>query len=394
MKILFIHEVNYEKKVIFEIQEFPELLASRGHKVDFLQFPEDVGFKNSHLKTKFEKISGRVYKNAEINLISPPSFGGNFVDRLITTVLVIPTLWKLLSKNNYDVIVLYSVPTSGWQASIIARLKGIPIVFRALDVSHELRSSLSKRLVKWAERIVYKNVSAISANNLALGNYCASHNTEHIPVHIIAPPLDFEHFAQTGEFYLQRSQFNLVASDFVLVFMGTLYEFSGLDIVINQIAEHFDKNFKLLIVGGGKDEKKLKKQVIELDLENRVIFTGVIPYQNLPQVLRLADVAINSFVPSLVTNLAFPHKVLQYLASGLITVSTKLDGLYSSVGNKAGVIWVEKTDQILDKALEVRNFSQSVIETKVRQGRDFVFTELNKEKVVVDFEKMLESLIK
>lgn len=393
MKILFIHEVNYEKKVIFEIHEFPELLAIRGHKVDFLQFPEHLGFKNSHLKTEFKKISGRVYKNAEINLISPPSFGGNFIDRLISTVLVIPTLWKLLSKNNYDVIVLYSVPTSGWQASIIARLKGIPIVFRALDVSHELRSSLSKRLVKWAERIVYKNVTAISANNLALGNYCVSHNTGHIPIHIIAPPLDLEHFTQAGEIDLTRSQFNLSPSDFVLVFMGTLYEFSGLDIVINQIAEHSDKNFKLLIVGGGKEEVKLKKLVFELDLVNRVIFTGVIPYQNLPQVLSLANVAINSFVPSLVTNLAFPHKVLQYLASGLITVSTKLDGLYSSLGNKAGVIWANKTDQVLDRALETKSLSQNEIETKVRQGKNFVFSELNKEKVVLDFEKMLESLI-
>lgn len=394
MKILFIHEVNYEKKVIFEIQEFPELLALRGHKVDFLQFPENVGLKNGHVKTKIKTISGRVYTNAKINLISPPTFGGNFVDRLVATVVVIPTLWKLISKNNYDVVVLYSVPTSGWQASIIAKHKRVPIVFRALDVSHELRSLLSKRLVKWAERIVYKNVSAISANNLALGNYCVSHNTEHIPVHIIAPPLDFEHFAKDGEINLQRSKFNLSPSDFVMVFMGTLYEFSGLDILIKQIAGHVDKKFKLLIVGGGKDEQQLKKLVTELDLENRVIFTGVIPYQNLPQVLRLADVAINSFVPSLVTNLAFPHKVLQYLASGLITVSTKLDGLYSSLGDSAGVIWVDKTDQVLDKALVIKSFSRNEIEAKVRQGKDFVFTELNKEKVALDFEKMLESLIK
>ena len=392
MKILFIHEVNYEKKVIFEIQEFPELLALRGHKVDFLQFPEHVGFRNSHFKTKFNKIPGRVYKKAEINLITPPTFGGSFIDRLLATLLIIPVLWKLISKHNYDAIVLYSVPTSGWQTSIIAKLKGVPVVFRALDVSHELRSELSKRLVHWAERIVYKNAKAISANNLALGNYCISHNTEHIPVYVIAPPLDYEHFYQPSVVNFQRSQFSLNQKDFVLVFMGTLYEFSGLDILIKQIASHPDKSFKLLIVGGGKDEEYLKKLVTELKVKNRVIFTGVIPYQDLPQVLRLANVAINSFVPSLVTNLAFPHKVLQYLATGIITVSTKLDGLYSSLGEKAGVMWVDTTDQVIDAALRVRDFTQIEIDTKVKLGKSFVSTELDKEKVVRDFEKMLESL--
>lgn len=392
MKILFIHEVNYEKKVIFEIQEFPELLALRGHKVDFLHFPEHVGLRNAHLKTKFNKISGRVYTKAKINLITPPTFGGSFIDRLMSTLLIIPVLWKLISKNNYDVIVLYSVPTSGWQTSIIAKLKGVPVVFRALDVSHELRSELSKRLVHWAERIVYKNAKAISANNLALGNYCVSHNTEHIPVHVIAPPLDFEHFYQPSGTNFRRSQFNLGQNDFVLAFMGTLYEFSGLEILINQMANNPDQSLKLLIVGGGKDEEKLKKLVTDLRMTDRVIFAGVIPYQDLPQVLRLADVAINSFVPSLVTNLAFPHKVLQYLATGLITVSTKLDGLYSSLGEKAGVLWVDTSDQIINKALQVRDLNKNEIETRVKLGKSFVFAELNKEKVVQDFEKMLESL--
>ena len=194
MKLLFIHEVNYEKKVIFEIQEFPELLSLRGHEIDFLHFPEHVGFKNASLRTKIRRIKGRVYEDAELNLITPPTVGGTFAERLLATILIIPLLWRLISRNKYDAIILYSVPTSGWQTVLIAKIKGVPVIFRALDVSHLLRSGLTEQLVRVAERIVYRNVSVISANNSALGSYCRYISGKPLPMEVNVPPLDFAHF--------------------------------------------------------------------------------------------------------------------------------------------------------------------------------------------------------
>ena len=61
MRILFIHEVNYRDKVIFEMHEFPELLSLRGHDVSFLHYPEGAGRQHSSLRTRREVISGRVH---------------------------------------------------------------------------------------------------------------------------------------------------------------------------------------------------------------------------------------------------------------------------------------------------------------------------------------------
>ena len=41
MKILVLHEIDYLEKVIYEIHEFPELLARAGHEVTFFHFPYD-----------------------------------------------------------------------------------------------------------------------------------------------------------------------------------------------------------------------------------------------------------------------------------------------------------------------------------------------------------------
>ncbi len=392
MKILFIHEVNYETKVIFEIQEFPELLAMRGHQVDFLHFPEHVGVKNSSIKTKRRKISGRVYDQARINLITPQNFGGSFLDRLISTVTIIPLLWRLISKEKYDVVLLYSVPTSGWQASIIAKIKGIPVVFRALDVSHLLRSGLTEQLVKVAERVVYRNATLISANNSALGSYCRYISGKPLPIKVNVPPLDFSHF-QVPKNQALREELGLQKDDFVLMFMGTFYEFSGIPKVIQELKKHNNVDLKIVLVGGGKQESKIREIVSQLNLDNNVIFTGVVPYSQLPEVLSIADVAFNSFEPILISNVAFPHKVLQYLAAGIPTISTKLDGLYSSLGKEAGIVWVEKPEDVIQAAVDLKSKSSIDINIKVNMGRDFITKNFDKNESVIDFEKTILEVI-
>jgi glycosyltransferase involved in cell wall biosynthesis len=390
MKLLFIHEVNYEKKVIFEIQEFPELLSLRGHEIDFLHFPEHVSIKNASLRTKIKKIRGRVYEDAELNLITPPTVGGTFAERLLASILIIPLLWRLISRNKYDAVVLYSVPTSGWQTALIAKIKGVPVIFRALDVSHLLRSGLTEQLVRVAERIVYRNVNLISANNSALGSYCRYISRKPLPMEVNVPPLDFAHFQVSEKTPNLRSKYGLASSDFILMFMGTFYEFSGIPKVIKSVADSADASIKVVLVGGGKQEELIRRQISDLNISDRVICTGVIPYSDLPEVLSMADVTFNSFEPILISNVAFPHKVLQYLAAGKLTISTKLDGLFSSLGENAGVKWVNKPEEILQAATSLRNLSTSEKSKIIQTGKEFIFSHFAKVESVTSFEQTIK----
>ncbi len=389
MRILFIHEVNYETKFIFEIQEFPELLSLRGHKVDFLQFQENAGLKNFSLKTRIKEIPGRVYSEARINLISPPTLGGNFVDRLISTVTIIPLLFRLISKNNYDAIVLYSVPTSGWQTVLIAKFKGIPVIFRALDVSHLLRHGITEKLVKAAERTVYKNASVISANNSALGEYCKELIGQNRLVEVNYPPLDFSHFQKAIRNDVLRSHYGIKESDFVLTFMGTFYEFSGIPEVIKSLKKNSVENVKLVLVGSGVQEQLLKDLVKKFELQDHVIFTGVIPYDNLPEILAMSDVTFNSFEPCLTSNVAFPHKVLQYLATGIPTISTKLAGLYSCLNESAGVYWVDSPEEVFNAALKIKEMKSAQVENMINLGKKFIETQFDKTAATMGLEKTI-----
>lgn len=353
MKILFIHEVNYRSKVIFEMHEFPELLAIAGHEVHFLEFPEDTGIRNASIRTRSRLISGRAYPEAKIHLITPPTIGGGFIDRMLAPITVIPQLRKLISKGGFDIVMLYAVPTSGWQTVRIAKKAGVPVVFRALDVSHLIRKGLTSQLVKLAERYVYRRATIISANNLVLGEYVTNLGGRLDSPIVNFPPLDLDHFAHKNRRQM-RTNMSIDQDSFVATYMGSLFPFSGLLQVVSDFSLLSESDDRLLIIGGGGIENELRKKVKELKLENKVIFTGVISYAKLPEYLSVSDVLINPFESTLVTNLALPHKVLQYLATGIPTVSTRLLGLFESLGDNAGIYWVESPDQIVEKFLQVK----------------------------------------
>jgi glycosyltransferase involved in cell wall biosynthesis len=389
LKILFIHEVNYRSKVIFEMHEFPEMLALAGHEVHFLEFPEGVGIRRASTRTRSAFISGRAYPEAKIKLITPPNIGGGFIDRLLAPITVLPQLRKLISKGGFDVVVLYAVPTSGWQTVRIAKNAGVPVVFRALDVSHLIRKGLTSQLVKLAEKYVYRRATLISANNLFLGNYVTNLGRRLDSPIVNFPPLDVDHFSRKNRQQV-RTNLSIAQDSFVATYMGSLFPFSGLLQVISDFSQLSKSDDRLLIIGGGEIENELRKKVKELDLENRVIFTGVISYAELPDYLSVSDVLINPFEPTLVTNLALPHKVLQYLATGIPTVSTKLSGLFESLGDSAGIYWVDSPNKIVEAFLQINQQGATESFTASELGKKFVNEFFNPKKTLKEIVSTLE----
>ena len=69
------HEISYMRKITYEIHEFPELLARAGHEVTFLEFDEGARSPNFGLKSRDKLISGKVYKDSKIRLLTPFQLG-------------------------------------------------------------------------------------------------------------------------------------------------------------------------------------------------------------------------------------------------------------------------------------------------------------------------------
>ncbi len=345
MRILFVHEVNYRMKVIFEMHDFPELLSLAGHDVVFVDFAEGVersGWRRFFdWSTETSIVRERAHSGAAVEVRTPGRLLPPPFDRLVASITQVPAIVRTIRDHQPDVLVLYAVPTNGWQAIMIARRMGVPVLFRALDISHELRPTVFDRLVERAERFVYRNASTVSANNAALADYVASKGASERNVRVDYPGIDLERFSPGGRSEALMARHGLEPGDQVVQFMGTLYRFAGLDWLIEELAPMLraEPHRKVMLVGGGEAELELRAQVERLELQSSVLFTGWIGYDELADHLRLADVAVTPFAEKLVANCALPSKILQYAGCGVPTVCTRLDGMSRMIADGDGVMY-------------------------------------------------------
>lgn len=353
MRILFIHEVNYLTKPIFEMHEFPEYLAARGHDIFFLQFPEGASSVERSAQGWKTTISGRAVPSSKLTLFSSKLLASGILGRLTYAAMAHSIIRRAILESLPDVIVTLAVPTLGWQAVQVAKKARIPIVYRALDVSHLIRGGVFVPLVKMAETFVIRRANFISSNNQAMANYASELGARPGTLEVHFPPMALEKY-RAGDKQNGRLLIGLSESDQVVLYMGSFFYFSGLAEVVQEFARLSPPpNTKLVLVGGGDLDFELRTLVRKLRLERQILFTGLVGFEDLPHYLAAADVLINPMKKSLVSDTALPNKVIQYIAASRTSVSTNLKGISSTFKGYTGLHLVRTPEECIELALEL-----------------------------------------
>lgn len=134
---------------------------------------------------------------------------------------------------------------------------------------------------------------------------------------------------------MPRTDIGLSADDFTMVFCGRVNKEKGIMELIEAMnLLHEQTNIKLLVIGssfyGNADNentfaKELKAKAAPL--KDRIIFTGFVPYEQMPCYLKMADLAI---IPS-VWDDPFPTTVLEAQAMRLPIITTRRGGIPEEV---------------------------------------------------------------
>ena len=393
MRILFLHEVSYETKPIFEMHEFPEHLAAKGNEIGFLQFPEGESKESLKKKPFKELISGRVVHGVNLTLFTPKTRSSGLPGRLLAVFRTGKFFKKVVRDFQPDVVVSFAVPTSGWQSLRVSKKVGVPYLFRALDVSHKIRKSIFSPLILLAEKYIYRNADWVSCNNVAMEKYVLSQGAKSSSTSVAFPPLDLAHFNKRVKPQNQlRKQLGIDESAEVILYMGSFFYFSGLPDAIREFAINSTQSQRLVLIGGGELQRELQQLVKSLDLEKRVKFTGMVDFDDLPDFLSLGDVAVNTLEPSDVSNYALPNKVLQYMAAGLPVVSTALEGLELSLGtNSEGLIFSENARAVMTKAISILD-NHDELKSMGTANERLIARHFGVDKSVADFEHQLIQL--
>jgi glycosyltransferase involved in cell wall biosynthesis len=107
----------------------------------------------------------------------------------------------------------------------------------------------------------------------------------------------------------------------VLLYIGTLADWQGLDIVIKAMPKILDgQAVQLQIVGRGRSRQRklLAKQIRKLGIEEHVIVQPAVPHHEIPVLIASADICVAplGLNDRNVTQGACPIKLLEYMAAG------------------------------------------------------------------------------
>ena len=154
--------------------------------------------------------------------------------------------------------------------------------------------------------------------------------------------IDLIAFSRKKESSISRKALGLSEDDFVLVFSGRVTKEKGISELFDAILYIKDiRSLKLLVIGssfyGGNNETNsfihsLKKKTE--CISEKIVFTGFVPYDKMPDFLRISDIAI---IPS-VWDDPFPTTVLEAQAMGLPIITTKRGGIPEEVTEENAIL--------------------------------------------------------
>lgn len=191
---------------------------------------------------------------------------------------------------------------------------------------------------------------------------------------------------------IKRAEYGLNEEDFVLIFVGRLTEEKGA-LELLKAMKLLPKKVKALIVGSyhynsnvnTKYQENLKNEASQLG--NRIVFTGYIQHDLLPQFYNIADIAVLPSIwdePAGLTN-------LEAMACGTPIITTDVGGIPEYVGQS--VVLSKNDDLINGIATEVEKFmSDSNYLQRMREySVNYVKLNFNKNDYLINLIKILNS---
>ncbi len=156
-----------------------------------------------------------------------------------------------------------------------------------------------------------------------------------------------------------RSTLGLHNDDFILVFSGRINRDKGIMELVEAIRLLKEyQNIKLIVIGSTFFANATIDNAFTTELKSKaehlkgnIIFTGFIPYPDIPNYLSMADVAV---IPSIWDD-PFPTTVLEAQAMGLPIITTRRGGILEEVTDKNAILL--KTDDNF-----VENLAAAILE--------------------------------
>ncbi|MFW6014546.1 MAG: glycosyltransferase family 4 protein [Candidatus Nanoarchaeia archaeon] len=374
MRILISSIIDLEKTTYSRLHYFIEHLLNSGHEVTLVSLRDN--WKHNEQRQKYELMD-------KINVIYLTDKRHGAIRQKLSVPF---KLNKLIPENilkNMDVHLCYNSFILGYFISKKLKKFGVKTVYDLADDLPELVATnpqipkvLRGFAGKFSKFMLERNLKHASIIMISAKEFKKSMKISRFRHEVVPNGVSVKKFTPK----------KVKHKGFIVGYLGALREWVDLRPMLLAVKE-LDKNIKILVVGGEEDLAKYKSFVKYHKMEDKVEFTGNVPYSEVPEYLNKMDVATIPFKKNSVTDGTCPLKLVEYMAMKKPCICSRLNEIKSMVGRR--VMYASNKDE-WKKGIQKLYNNPELRERMGKEGREFVEKHYDWEKIGVKMEKILK----
>ncbi len=310
---------------------------------------------------------------------------------------------EIIPQIKPDILHAHSPALNGLAALTAGKKYNIPVVYEcrafwedaAVDHGTTAEDSWRYRITHALETYVFKQADAITTICKGLRNDIIQRGLPADKITVIPNAVDIEKFS----FGLKANQVlreKLALKDkTVLGFIGSFYAYEGLPLLLQALPKILQvrPEVRLLLVGGGPQEKLLKQKINELELNQQVIFTGRVPHDQVQEYYNQVDLFVYPRLSMRLTELVTPLKPLEAMAQGRLVVASDVGGHKELIKDREnGYLFKANDAEALAGTVLTTLDNQTQWDDMRRKGREFVEQQKNWPVSVVRYETVYKRI--
>lgn len=320
------------------------------------------------------------------------SSSGNLIQRSLKFVwfMILSFIVGMRYTAPNSVIATSPQPLTGVSAWALARTKRATFVFEVRDLWPEsilAVSNFDNRFVIWLlDRTVlflYRRADHLVVVSQAFIEPIVEEGVDPAKIEYFPNGIDLSFYEVENEDSEILDSFD---ERFTISYVGTIGRAHGLSVVLDAAPELDDVQF--VIVGDGAEREKLEQRAKN---HANVIFTGRRPKEEVPGILREADVALVHLKPRDVFETVIPSKLLEAMAASLpVILGVRGEAERILTEADAGVTMEPgNATELVEAVTQLRDNERA--KCLAENGRAYVVKEFNWNTIATDYFSMLES---
>lgn len=287
-----------------------------------------------------------------------------------------------------DVLHAHSPSLNAIAALRAGKRFGIPVVYEvrafwedaAVDHGTSSENGLRYRATRALETYALRHADAVTTICEGLRRDIVARGIPAAKVTVIPNAVDIDKFAVGGTADQDlKTRLGLQGAR-LIGFIGSFYAYEGLDVLLRAVpaltARH--PELRVLLVGGGPQDAQLRQLAHDLNIADKVVFTGRVPHDQVNMYYDLLDVLVYPRLPMRLTELVTPLKPLEAMAQGRILAASDVGGHLELIADgKTGVLFKAGDPASLADKVGALLAAQEQWPALRANGRHYVETERN-----------------